>query len=179
VLYGRRRLDVRKRMLAVVPIAAAVLMLTAQMASATQINDPKDTGGKLDISTVNATRTGGLEVAVSMYGTWPSTLLAHSGPNRIQLLFDTDNDGVAEYVGNIFDLNGHLEMVIKGQGSTFEPLSVSRPDDNTALVTIPASSPPNPSHKYQFAVRARFQPASGPEKVDRAPNHGWMVIPHS
>ena len=171
----------RRSMLAVVPLAMTVMMLTAQAATAaTEIHDPHDVGGKLDIESVDASRNGGaLEVAVTMYGTWPSSLLAHSGGNRIRILFDTDNDGSPEYTGTIVSVHGHLEMNIKGQGSTFEPLNVRRPDDNTALVTVPGGSPPNPAHAYQVAASATFVPASGPKKVDRAPDHGWIDVPHA
>jgi hypothetical protein len=168
-------------MAAMVPLAVAAVMVTAQVAAAAEIHDPKDTGGKLDIETVDANRngSGALEVAVTTYGTWPSSLLAHSGGNRIRVLFDTDSDGVAEFIGSIVDVHGTLEMIIRGQGSEFEPLPVTRPDDNTALVKVPSGSPPNPAHKYQVAARATFVPASGPKKVDRAPDHGWIVVPHA
>jgi len=167
-------------MVAVVPLALAVVMVIAQAAVAAEIHDPHDVGGKLDIETVDANRNGGaLEVAITMYGTWPSSLLAHSGGNRIKVLFDTDNDGVSEYIGTIVSLQGNLEMIIKGQGSEFEPLPVTRPDDNTALVKVPGGSPPNPAHKYQVATKAIFKPASGPTKVDRAPDHGWIAVPHA
>lgn len=171
----------RRRMLAAVPLGMVVMMLASQVASAaTEIHDPHDVGGKLDIESVDASRNGGaLEVAVTMYGTWPSSLLAHSGGNRIRVLFDTDNDGAPEFTGTIVSLHGHLEMIIRGQGSEFEPLSVNRPDDNTALVTVPGGSPPNPAHKYQVAASATFVPASGPKKVDRAPDHGWIAVPHA
>ena len=157
-----------------------VVMLAAQAAMAAEIHDPRDTGGRLDIESVDANREGqALQVAVTTYGTWPSSLLAKSGGNRIKVLFDTDNDGVREYVGTIVDLNGSLEMLIRGQGSQFEPIPVTRPDDNTALVSVPGDSPPNPVHKFQVAVKSVFQPASGPKKVDRAPNSGWIKVPHA
>jgi hypothetical protein len=166
--------------MAVVPLALTVVLLTAQVAAAAQIHDPMDTGGKLDIETVDATRTGqALQVAVTTYGTWPSSLLAHSGGNRIKVLFDTDNDGAAEYVGTIVALHGQLNMIVRGQGSEFEPLPVTRPDDNTALVKVPGGAPFNPGHKYRVAAKSRFVPASGPTKVDRAPDHGWLVVPHA
>jgi hypothetical protein len=161
-------------------VAVAVVLLVAQAALAVQIHDPKDTGGKLDLETVNATRQGhALSVAVTTYGTWPSSLLAHSGGNRIKVLFDTDNDGTAEYIGSIVDLQGNLNMIIRGQGSEFEPIPVTRPDDNTALVKVPGDFAANPVHAYQLAVKSVFVPASGPTKVDRAPNTGWIAIPHA
>ena len=48
-----------------------------------------------------------------------------------------------------------------------------------ALVTVPGGSPPNPAHAYQVAASATFVPASGPKKVDRAPDHGWIDVPHA
>jgi hypothetical protein len=171
---------VRRRVVTVFGVSVAAVALIAQAATAAQIHDPHDTGGKLDIESVDATRSGHeLEVAVTTYDTWPSSLLAHSGGNRIKVLFDTDNDGTAEYTGSIVDVQGNLEMFIRGQGSQFEPLPVTRPDDNTALVHVPGDSPPNPLHKYQVAVKSTFVPASGPTKVDRAPNSGWIVVPHA
>jgi len=159
---------------------AVVVVLVGQAALAAEIHDPKDTGGKLDIESVDATREGhALSVAVSTYGTWPSSLLAGSGKNRIKVLFDTNNDGTVDYTGSIVDLNGNLRMIIRGHGSQFEPLPVSRPDDNTAHVTVPGDSPPNPAHKYQVAAKSFFFPATGPEKIDRAPNSGWITVPHA
>jgi len=170
----------RRRMLALVPLALAAVMVTAQVAAAAEIHDPKDVGGKLDIESVDASRNGAqLEVAVTMYGTWPNSLLAHSGGNRIKVLFDTNNDGAPDYTGTIFSDHGTLEMIVRGQGSEFEPLAVTRPDDNTALVRVGSTAPFNPAHKYQVATKSIFVPASGPTKVDRAPNQGWIAVPHT
>jgi hypothetical protein len=46
-------------------------------------------------------------------------------------------------------------------------------------VTVPGDSPPNPTHKYQVAAKSFFSPATGPEKIDRAPNSGWIAVPHA
>jgi hypothetical protein len=171
------------RRVMVMGAVSLVVVLAAQAALATEITDPKDTGGKIDIESVDATRVGQqghiLEVAVTMYGTWPSSVLNSSGKNRIQIIFDTNSDGIPDYVGSIADANGHLRMIVRGHGSTFEPIKVTRPDDNTALFHIPGSSPPNPVHKYRVAAKSVFFPNSGPKKVDRAPDHGWIAVPHA
>jgi hypothetical protein len=164
----------------VVGAASLAVFLAAQGALAAEISDPKDTGGKLDISSVDATRTGQvLEVSVTMYGTWPSSVLNSTGKNRIQVIFDTNSDGTPDYVGTIADQGGNLRMIIRGHGSTFEPINATRPDDNTVLVKVPGNSPPNPLHKYQVATKSIFFPASGPKKVDRAPDSGWIAVPHA
>ncbi len=170
------------RRVMVVGAVSLAVVLGAQVAFATEVSDPHDTGGKLDIESVDATRVGQgghiLEVAVTMYGTWPSSVLNSSGKNRIQIIFDTNSDGTPDYVGSIADANGHLRMIIRGHGSQFEPIPATRPDDNTVLVHIPGASPPNPGHKYRVATKSIFFPASGPKRVDRAPDAGWIAVPH-
>ena len=171
------------RRVMVVGTVSLAVVLGAQAAFATEINDPQDTGGKIDIASVDATRVGQqghiLEVAVTMYATWPSSVLNASGKNRIQLIFDTNSDGTPDYVGTISDKNNHLRMIVRGHGSQFEPLAVTRPDDNTALVHIPGDAPFNPTHAYKLATKTVFFPSSGPKKVDRAPDHGWIAIEHA
>ena len=170
------------RRVMVLGAVSLAVVLGAQAAFATEVSDPKDTGGKLDIESVDATRVGQqghiVEVAVTMYGTWPSSVVNSSGKNRIQLIFDTNSDGTPDYVGSIADANGHLRMIVRGHGSQFEPIPVTRPDDNTALVHVPGDAPFNPVHKYQVATKSIFFPASAPKKVDRAPDHGWIAVPH-
>src|SRR4051795_8183412 len=100
----------RRRGMIVFGAAVGLVLLVAQAALAAQIHDPKDTGGKLDIESVDATREGhALSVAVTTYGTWPSSLLAKSGKNRIKVLFDTNSDGAFDYTGSIVDVDGTLE----------------------------------------------------------------------
>jgi hypothetical protein len=114
-----------------------------------------------------------------MYGTWPSSVVHSGGKNRIQIIFDTNSDGTPDYVGSIADANGHLRMIVRGHGSQFEPLAVTRPDDNTALVHVPGDAPFNPTHAYRVATKSIFFPSSGPKKVDRAPDTGWIAVPHA
>jgi hypothetical protein len=121
-----------------------------------------------------------------MYGTWHPIALSTSGKlpgekykNRIQIIFDTNNDGVPDYIGVIL-FQGHLKMIVRGQGSTFKPIKVTRPDHKTALVEIPIGSTFNPTHRFQLATKSVVFGYEGkPKKVDRAPDSGWIVIPHA
>jgi hypothetical protein len=100
------------------------VVLAAQVAMAAEISDPQDlgAGALLDIASVHATRTGQVsDVSVSMYGTWHPIALSTSGKlpgekykNRIQIIFDTNNDGVPDYIGVIL-FQGHLKLIVRGK----------------------------------------------------------------
>jgi len=165
--------------------------LAAQAAMAAEITDPNE-GGPFDIRSVHATRVGQvLEVSVSTYQTWRSVLVASSPPplvlgelykNRIQIIFDTNSDGVPDYVGVIVRTKHRgLRMIVEGPHSNIQAIKATRPDHYTVLVKLPDGSVANPTHKYQLAAKSVFfgGPPDHPKVVDRAPDSGWIAIPHA
>jgi hypothetical protein len=171
----------RSRTLLAASIALA-LALTPLSASASQVTDPNDVAGKLDLKVLIGTKSSSnapLVIKVRTYGSWAKHLLADSGDNRIKILFDVDGDGVAEYVGEISESGGKLHLDISGSGSSFEPLPVKHPNGRTIKTTVPGGSPPNPNGTVRIAARSVFKNSGSCSSAckDRVPNSGWLAVP--
>jgi hypothetical protein len=145
--------------------------------------DPKDVGGKLDLRSVKAARTGALlRLTISTYGPWASKLLqnggtGHSVPrpgiNALTVYYDVNGDGSADFTGRIV-YRGGLYAWISGRGQVFEPVRVSRPTASSASfahpvdVLFPAGTP-TPRTLRLAVVSLNI-------KRDRAPNRGWLTV---
>src|SRR5919106_5788409 len=105
--------------------------------------DLNDVGGPLDLELASAVRIGDLlAVSVTTYEEWEDDLLTgprldKQGPNRLTILYDTDQDDRADYTGKVVFREGALSLVIAGEGQAFEPIPVERPDDATAQAVHP------------------------------------------
>jgi hypothetical protein len=172
----------RGRAFGTITLVAGLVMALATPAGATQIGDPNDVAGKLDLKTLIGTKAGAsapLHITIVTYGDWRKRLLRESAHNRIFVLFNTDSDTSPEFVGTISESGGALHMVITGSGSSFEPLPVHHPNGHTITTVVPGSSPPNPDGNVRIAARSRFRNQTTCSTVckDRIPNGGWLTIP--
>jgi hypothetical protein len=146
------------------------------------IADPRN-AGPLDLRRLEAARSGPggqiLRITITTWTGWDSRLLAEGTPHRLLILFDTDRDGRANYVGRIRYAHGALALFIEGPGSAFEPLPVRRHSPTVITVTVPGASPPNPTTSrlgvaaQSLYVRPRTACARGCS--DRAPDAGWLI----
>lgn len=172
----------RGRALGTITIAAALVLGLSAPAGASQIGDPNDVVGKLDLKTLTGTKastSAPLHITIVTYGNWKARVLRASTHNRIFVLFNTNSDPAVEYVGTIVRSGGALHMDIEGSGSTFEPLPVQHPNGHTITTIVPGSSPPNPDGNVRIAARSRFRNQTSCSTVcrDRAPNSGWLTVP--
>jgi len=177
----RVRTRLRTQML-VASLATLAVLLAAAPAGATQASDPEDVSGKLDLKQITATKadaTAPLHITIVTYENWKKKALSDSGHNRVFVLFNTDSDSKAEYVGEIYESGGNLVMVITGSGSAFEPLPVRHPNGHTLKTVVPGSSPPNPDGNVGVAAKSRYTDAGDCATAckDRAPNGGWLTVP--
>jgi hypothetical protein len=145
-------------------------------------NDLDDVEGQLDVRNFTATRAGDLlAVSLTTYEQWNSSVLAgpggaKPGPNRITILYDADQDGVADYRGRMIWAGGELSLFIGGSGSQFEPVPIERPDSHTAQFVHPADVFfPSGSSDVDIQVKA-VTVYNGME--DKAPEgREWLGVP--
>ena len=90
-------------------------------------------------------------------------LLKRSGPNRVFVYFDSDDDRKTEYTGKIFKTS-RLVMATSGQGSHFERLPVTKPNATTLKVTVPAGAPFNPNGPMRIAAKSFYSGTVCPTK---------------
>lgn len=164
--------------------AAAVALLSAAPAVASQTSDPDDVAGKLDLKEVVGRKgdsTAPLRIELQTYEGWKRDLLCACADNRLVILFDVDSDPGVDYVGRIHQGDdAKLYLYITGEGSSFEPLPVRHPEGDVVKTTIPGDSPPNPSGTVRIAARSTYYSATGACDDgcrDRAPNGGWLAVP--
>ena len=154
---------------------AAVLLLPAGAVA----NDPKDTGGKLDLRSVRAVQDGTLvRLKISTYGAWPSKLLQAAVHGRasatgLAIYYDVNGDGTADYTGRIVYRGGLYERII-GRGKSLEPVPVTRPTPSTASFTHPIDA--LFAADAQSPRKLRLMVVSVYQRRDRAPNKGWLTV---
>jgi hypothetical protein len=154
---------------------AAVLLLPGGAVA----NDPRDTGGKLDLRSVKAVQDGTLvRLKISTYGPWASKLLQATAHGRasatgLTVYYDVDGDATADYTGRIVYRGGLYEW-ITGRGKSLEPVPVTRPTPSSATFTHPVDVlfPAD----AQSPRKLRLMVVSVNRKRDRAPNKGWLTV---
>jgi hypothetical protein len=154
---------------------AAVLFLPGGAVA----NDPRDTGGKLDLRSVKAVQDGTLvRLKISTYGPWASKLLQPTAHGRasatgLTVYYDVNGDATADYTGRIVYRGGLYEW-ITGRGKSLEPVPVMRPTPSSASFTHPVDAlfPAG----AQSSRKLRLMVVSVYRKRDRAPNTGWLTV---
>lgn len=175
-------MNVRSRIALLSSVTLISLLALVAPAAATQVSDPNDVAGKLDIKTLTGTKADAsapLKITIVTYTNFAKDLLKESGNNRIYILFNTDSDPSAEFRGEIFESGGELHLDISGKHSSFEPLPVHHPNGHTLRTVIPGAAPMNPKGTVRIAVGSVFvngSTCSTPCR-DRAPNGGWLAVP--
>jgi hypothetical protein len=166
----------------VASITVLGLVWGAIPAAASQVTDPNDVSGKLDLKVLAGTKTAKrapLFIKIQTYGNWAKSVLKDSGDNRVYVLFDVDGDGKTDYTGEISESGGKLHMDISGSGSSFEPLPVKHPNGHTLKTAVPGDSPPNPKGTVWLAVRSAFKDTGSCATTckDRLPDSAWLEVP--
>jgi hypothetical protein len=157
-------------------VAALLLPLTVTA------TDPKDTGGKLDLRSAQATRKGTLlRLTVTTYGPWASKLLrsGSSGPagprpglDRLTVLYDVNGDGKADFTGRIV-YRSKLALWLTGRGSSFEPIPVKRPTGSSVSFVHPVDAFFPGGHVKTVRLAITSVTSAG---LDRLPNRGWIRV---
>jgi hypothetical protein len=173
------------RLLAFAAASVAALALAATATGAT-LSDPNDVSGKLDLRTLTGRSSSGLvTVTVRTWGTWANSVLASPGPNRLVVLFDTDLDGASEYRARIARVGSALVALLSGQGSSFEPIPVTKVNGATARFSFPqdvfAEAVESPDESLRLAATSTYKGSSACTTAckDRAPDAGWLFVPHT
>src|SRR5437764_47323 len=131
------------RLVAMAAVAGLCLQALPASASTGSTTDPNDVAGKLDLNTLSFTKSGKtapLMITVTTYDRWRSRVL-RDHVNRLAVWIDTNHDGMRDFTARIKKTAGHLEVLISGSGSSFEPLPATRPNRKTVRFTIPGDSP--------------------------------------
>jgi hypothetical protein len=141
--------------------------------------DPADSG-PLDIARVSSVRRGAdLVTTITAHRRWAATILRR-GHVRLDLLYDTNDDGTTDLSDDVFMLRGRLTSWISSFGQGVAAASVVRTSPTTVTVTRDASV---------FFSRSGKAPLLWTEPIgvavvatwrggrDRAPNRGWVTVP--
>ncbi len=173
------------RLLALAAATVAALALAAPAMGAT-LSDPNDVSGKLDLRTLTGRSSSGfVTVTVRTWGTWANSVLASTGPNRLVVLFDTDLDGASEYRARIVRIDSALVALLSGQGSNFEPIPVTKVNGSTVRFSFPqdviAEEVESPDESLRLAATSTYRGSAACTTAckDRAPNSGWLFVPHT
>jgi hypothetical protein len=148
--------------------------------------DPDDADGPLDVRSVSAVRTGDLlAVSIMTYEPWDDDVLAGlagrpTGPERLRVLYDTDLDGNADYVGEIVYAGEALSVFIAGREQAFEPVLVERPNRRTAQFVHPTDvffvATGEGGVDSDVDIQVAVESATTGAK-ERTPDEGWIVVP--
>lgn len=163
-----------------VPQAAAACCLEA-------MTDADEVDGKLDLRRLRYEKEGAnapVGIKVRTYEAWGPAVL-QGNENRLKVLFDSDDDGAADYRARIRRVVGtwavYMDGVGEHEGEQFETLEARKPNARTVVFTIPGGAPMNEAGTLEMRAVSRFtesvecDPGSGSTAcVDRVPNAGWL-----
>lgn len=158
-----------------VAIGTAVLAASvwAVPAGAASLTDPDDLAGVLDIEDLEAEHETGsapMDISLSFHDAFADADLAGGSGNKLRLLFDVDLNGTPDFVGRIKKAGTALVLSIREGGSNrFEPLPVTREDDDALSMVIPGTAPMNPARS--IALRAVVTTAAGTDRTR------WLTVP--
>jgi hypothetical protein len=163
-------------------LTAALLVGVAGPARAASVDDPDNARGPLDLKRLVATKhdaTSPLHLRLVTYGTWRASLLAESGESRLFLLFNSDQAGRVDFIGEVFHRDGRLLMRITTRGGEFvRRVRVSHPTQRSITATVPRGLP-NPDGNAWIAAAERYRSATGfcaSICKDRIPGKGWLKV---
>ena len=163
-------------------VLATFLLGVTAPAQAASIDDPDYARGPLDLRRLVARKhdaTAPLRLRLSTYGRWKASVLDVSGKSRIFFLFNTDQDGGADFIGEVFFRDGRLLMRIETSGGQFvRRIRVNHPTQSSIKAVVPQGLP-NPDGSAWVAARERYQSETGPCASichDRIPNKGWLKV---
>jgi hypothetical protein len=163
-------------------LVGALLVGLASPARAASVDDPNAARGPLDLKRLVATKhdaTSPLHVRLVTYGTWPASMLDVDGQSRLNLLFNSDQAGRVDFIGEVFFRDGRLVMRIETRGGQFvRRVGVKHPTRSSITAVIPHGLP-NPDGNAWIAATERYQSASGSCVsicTDRIPGKGWLKV---
>ena len=135
--------------LAIVGLCVIGLLLPTPAGSQQMIgNDPDDTEGKLDISTISLIGTNDPDaerqrytIVVETYEGWACSYLGPDrGPTKLTVKFNDRGDRRVDFVGEFYCYKRHLTFAMRtGDGVTFAPKRAKKPTRKSARVRIPES----------------------------------------
>ena len=183
--YGSFRMErvTRRRALpATLALVAAFVLALASPVGAATIEDPDNARGPLDLKRLVATKhdaTAPLHLKLVTWETWRASLLDVSGENRILFLFNNNDSGPANFVGEVFFRDGRLLMRITTAGGRFvRRVRVAHPTRRSITAVVPRGLP-NPDGNAYLAAREQYRSTTGfcvSGCHDRIPNEGWLKV---
>jgi hypothetical protein len=176
------RVSMRLVKRATVAVAAVLVGGVAIPALAASVDDPDNARGPLDLKRLVATKhdaTAPLHVRLVTYGTWPASLLDEDGESRLNFLFNSDNAGRVDFIGEVFFRDGRLVMRIETRAGQFvRRVRVKHPTGSSITAVIPRGLP-NPDGNARIAATERYRSETGfcvSICKDRIPGKGWLKI---
>jgi hypothetical protein len=160
---------------------AVLLALLPTAAGATQVTDPNDVPGPLDLELVRAVRSASgqpITFTIRAQAPFRKTVLGPAA-NWVKVFLNVDVDASVDYVGTITLTGTRLSVFFSGQGNNFEPLPVQRPSVRAMRFTVPGGAPLAPNGPVSMIVQSHYVNAGSCSMgcLDVAPNSfNWIVI---
>jgi hypothetical protein len=171
-----------KRLVVRATAASAVALLLGGAAQAASVDDPDNARGPLDLKRLVATKhdaTGPLHLRLVTYGDWPASLLDVDGQSRLYFLFNSDQAGRVDFVGEVFFRDGRLVMRVETRGGQFvRRVRVQHPTQHSITAVVPRGLP-NPDGNAWIAASERYWSSTGfcaSGCRDRIPGKGWLKV---
>jgi len=144
---------------------AAVLLLAAAAAAAPV--------KPLALKTLTGVRKPGLlTVRIDLNKSWKSKLLVPSSTTSLRVLYDSNADGTADYIGRVVYRGTALVEEIAGHGNKYEPVPVVRPNAASARFAHPVDVIyANVAHKRTLRIAAQLKTPQGTRRT------GWLTVP--
>jgi hypothetical protein len=181
-LVRMRRMSGHRIRWATAAIASVLLVGVAAPARAASVDDPDFARGPLDLKRLVATKhdaTAPLHLRLITYGKWRASLLDVSGDSRLYFLFNGDDSGPVDLVGEVFFRDGRLLMrITTGDGQFVRRVQVDHPRRDRVTAIVPRGLP-NPDGNAWIAAKERYRSATGfcaSICHDRIPNEGWLQV---
>ncbi|MDQ2982738.1 MAG: hypothetical protein M3R70_02265 [Actinomycetota bacterium] len=163
------------RLLAIIALAGAASVTTL-------LSDANDVSGRLDLRSAKAvTASDTLSMEITAWGTWSSKALRANSKNRFTILYDVNNDRVADFTGRLVYGGGKLTLRLSGRGNSYEALPTRRPTPQSVSFVHPVDImlPKPTQRRMQIAVVTKFVAKGACKRAcrDRMPNAPqWAVV---
>lgn len=139
-------------------------------------NDYRGSLALSDLRVVRDAETDSVSVTLRTFQAWASHLLAPTGPDRVDVLFDTDADGAEDAVARVVFVDGALRAVLTSSGVDERDVPVARPDSRTLAFSLPSDSLLAETEVAVAAVSSVRSVGSPCSRIcsSRLPQRGWM-----
>jgi hypothetical protein len=163
-------------------VAALALLLAGcseggRRAEPSNRDEPRGALALRDLRVMRDEQTGALSVSLRMVEAWAPSMLAAGGPNRLDVLFDTDGDREEDAVARVVSVDGTLRAFLTASGAVEHEVLVVRPDARSVAFSVSRDSLLAETERVGVAALSLFRSEGSPcgdVCRDRFPEEGWI-----